>query len=277
MALLRLCFILLALVAGAPAPAQSPDDARVKQCASQHPVGVARAHCLAPWLEDIVARQGAGTAMQAAERLVRSGVMNDCHVMAHTVGHASWRKTRELRAAFGACSTNCIQGCWHGVVEASMMGPARQRIETKQTLAFCDALGQRTLERRQCLHGIGHGIMHQQRNDLQAAVAQCEALGAHDERFQCLGGLWMQWAHFPAHEGAESFRNKAPELCAEVRKDLLGRCAHAVGGAAMFATGHDETRSNAICRRLPSAQQRECVKGVRHEIDVLRHHGVHQH
>jgi hypothetical protein len=271
---MRLLFALLALMISATAQS---GEARVEQCAARHPVGVARADCLAPWLEDIVARQGAGAAMQAADRLVRGKVMNDCHVMAHTIGHATWHKTRDLRTAFGACSSACIQGCWHGVMEASMMGAPTERIAPKRALAFCDALGQGTLERRQCLHGLGHGIMHQRRDDLKSAVAECEALGARYETDQCLGGMWMQWTHFPLHEGADSFRKKAPELCAAVRKDLLGRCAHAVGGAAMFATGHDETRSKALCKQLPSEQQRQCLKGVQHEIDVLRHEGSHAH
>jgi hypothetical protein len=277
MTITTLRFILLFLALdGAPAFGQS-EELTVKQCAAQHPVGVARADCLAPWLEGIVVRQGAGAAMQAAESLVKGGVMNDCHVMAHAIGHAAWRKSRDLRTAFGACSTACIQGCWHGVLEASMMGPPKERIAAKQALGFCDALGQGTLERRQCLHGLGHGIMHQRRDDLKAAVAECEALGGRYESDQCLGGLWMQWTHFPVHEGAAAFRKKAPALCASVRKDLLGKCAHAVGGAAMFASAHDEAAAKTICRQLPSEQQRACIKGVQHEVDVLRVHGTHSH
>jgi hypothetical protein len=246
----------------------------VKKCVDQHPVGVARADCLAPWLQDIVAKQGAGTAMQTAEQLVQRGVMNDCHVMAHAVGHATWRKSQDLASAFRACSTNCVQGCWHGVVEASMKDAGKTPAEA---LAFCDALGKGSLERRQCLHGLGHGIMHQRRADLKSAVAACESLDGRFESEQCLGGMWMQWTHFPVHEGPAAFRRKAPELCSGVRQDLLGKCAHAVGGAAMFANAHDETAARAVCRALPSGQQRQCTRGVQHEIDVLRVHGAHHH
>ena len=246
----------------------------VKKCIDQHPVGVARADCLAPWLQDIVAKQGAGTALQTAEQLVKRGVMNDCHVMAHAVGHATWRKSQDLASAFRACSTNCVQGCWHGVVEASMKDAGKTAAEA---LAFCDALGKGSLERRQCLHGLGHGIMHQRRADLKSAVAACESLDGRFESEQCLGGVWMQWTHFPVHEGPAAFRRKAPELCSGVRQDLLGKCAHAVGGAAMFANAHDETAARAVCRALPSGQQRQCMRGVQHEVDVLRVHGAHHH
>jgi hypothetical protein len=200
--------------------------------------------------------------------------MNDCHVMAHAVGHAAWRKAQDLPGAFRACSTNCVQGCWHGVLEAAMKDSGKTPAEA---LAFCDALGKGTLERRQCLHGVGHGIMHQRRADLKAAVGACESLDGRYESEQCLGGLWMQWAHFPVHEGPAAFRRQAPELCDGVRQDLLGKCAHAVGGAAMFAHAHDEAAARAVCRTLPSGQRRQCVRGVQHEIDVLRVHGAHHH
>jgi hypothetical protein len=119
--------------------------------------------------------------------------------------------------------------------------------------------------------------MQQRREDLKAAVAECEALGGRYESDQCLGGVWMQWTHFPLHEGAGAFAKQAPELCGSVRKDLLGKCALALGGAAMFATAHDEGRSKAICKQLPAAQQRDCIKGVQHQVDVLRVHGSHAH
>jgi hypothetical protein len=215
--------------------------------------------------------------MHTAEALVKRGVMNDCHVMAHAIGHAAWRKHRDLPSAFRACSSACIQGCWHGVLEAAMMSPAPERVALKTAVSFCDTLGRDTLERRQCLHGLGHGLMHQRRDDLKAAVAGCESLGGPYESDQCLGGLWMQWTHFPVHEGPRAFGEKAPALCEGVRRDLLGKCAHAVGGAAMFASAHDEAAAKAICRRLPAEQQRSCVKGVQHEVDVLRVHGTHAH
>lgn len=264
------------LLFAAPAAGQDSDP-RVKQCAAQHPVGVARAHCLVPWLEELVAGAGAGAALQAAQGLVKSGVMNDCHIVAHAVGHASWRNKRELRSAFTACSKACIQGCMHGVIEASMMGSAGARVERAQALAFCDSLGERTLERRQCLHGLGHGIMHQRRDDVRAAIGECEGLGGKYESDQCLGGLWMQWAHFPVAEGAAGYRAKAPSLCAAVPQDRQPRCARAVGGAAMFATGHDEASSRAICKDLPAALHEKCNEGVQFEADLLREEGGHQH
>jgi len=253
------------------------DEARVKECVAGHPVGVARAQCLVPWLDELVAGRDAAAALEAAEGLVKSGVMNDCHVMAHAIGHASWRKSRELRSAFTACSKACIQGCMHGVMEASMMGRAGARVERGAALAFCDSLGKGTLERRQCLHGLGHGIMHQQRDNVRAAIGECENLGGRYERDQCLGGMWMQWAHFPVAEGAAGYRAKAPLLCAGVPEARQPRCAHAVGGAAMFATSHDELLSRAICKDLPAALHEQCNKGVQFEADLLREEGGHKH
>src|SRR5687768_14015904 len=97
---MRLLALLLCLL---PTVSQSQTP---EQCARQFPPGGARAQCVTPWLDDIVMRKSAAAALEAAEGLVKSGAMNvnDCHVMGHAVGHASWRKERDLGRAFRACT-----------------------------------------------------------------------------------------------------------------------------------------------------------------------------
>jgi hypothetical protein len=246
-------------------------DPLVKQCVERFPPGGARAQCVTPWLDGIVMRQSAAAALDAAEGLVKSGQMNvnDCHVMGHAIGHSSWRKERNLGRAFGACTPACIQGCMHGSVEAFMIdGPAGETTPAR-VRAFCDTLGDR-VKRRQCLHGLGHGIMYQHRKDLQAATNACETVGGRHEADLCLGGLWMQWAHFRIHLGTEAYAQAAPTMCDGVRAGLLPDCARAVGGGAMFASGHDPKRSAAICQAMPAAQRADCQRGIDYEVKLIR-------
>jgi len=263
---MRLLLLLLCILPSA-ARAQTPD-----QCSKQFPPGGARAQCVTPWLDDIVMRQSAGAALQAAEGLVKSGVMNvnDCHIMGHAIGHASWRKERDLGRAFRACTQACIQGCMHGAVEAFMIDGPEGKTSPAQVRAFCDQLGASSLERRQCLHGLGHGIMHQYRKDLAEAASACEKVGGRREADLCLGGLWMQWAHFRIHQGAEAYGKAAVSMCDGVRPEHLPECARAVGGGAMFASGHDPAKSAAICLRLPAPQRRDCQRGVDYEVGLIK-------
>ena len=204
---MRSALLLLFVLLAAPARAQDPT---VKQCIERHPAGAARAQCVTPWLDGIVMRESAAAALEAAEALVRRGAMNvnDCHVMGHAIGHSSWRKERDLGRAFAACTPACIQGCLHGSVEAFMIeGPAAETTPAR-VRAFCDSLGER-VKRRQCLHGLGHGVMHQHRKDLRAATSACETVGGRLEADLCLGGLWMQWAHFRIHLGHDAYARVA--------------------------------------------------------------------
>jgi hypothetical protein len=271
----RLLFLLLPLLAGA-AHAQDP---RVTQCIAQFPPGGARAQCVTPWLDDIVMQKDAAAALDAAEGLVRSGVMNvnDCHIMGHAVGHASWRKERDLGRAFRACTAKCIQGCLHGSVEAFMIDGPEGETSPARVRAFCDTLGMDSIERRQCLHGLGHGVMHQYRKDLKDATNACETVGGRREADLCLGGLWMQWAHFRIHQGADAYAKAAPAMCDGVRDELMPECARAVGGGAMFATGHDPAKSGAICELMPAAQRSDCRRGVDYEVRLIRDGLGHAH
>src|SRR6185436_17083434 len=268
-------FVLLCFAAGT-AGAQ---DSIVAQCVARFPQGGARAQCVAPWLDDIVMRQSAPAALEAAEGLVKSGVMNvnDYHIMGHAVGHASWRKERNLERAFRACTSACLQGCMHGAVEAFVIDGPEGQTTPPRVRAFCDTLGMQSLERRQCLHGLGHGVMHVYRKDLLAAADACETIGGRHEADLCLGGLWMQWAHFRIHQGAEAYAQVAPTMCDGVRDWHVPECARAVGGGAMFATGHDPARSGAICRLLPEGQHRDCQRGVDYEVGLIKAGLGHAH
>jgi hypothetical protein len=259
--------------------ANAQDDAIVKQCTAKFPPGAARAQCVTPWLDDIVQRRSAAAALRAAEDLVRSGRMNvnDCHIMAHAVGHASWRKERDLERAFRACTRDCIQGCMHGAVEAFMIDGPEGQTTPPRVRAFCDSLGARSLERRQCLHGLGHGIMHQYRKDLSGAANACESIGGRHEADLCLGGVWMQWTHFRVHQGAEAYAAAAPTMCDGVREALLPECVRAVGDGAMFASGHDPAKSAAICRSLPAAQHRDCQRGIDYQVELIKAGLGHAH
>jgi len=270
----RLLFLLLVATAHA-------QDPRVRQCVDQFPPGGARAQCVTPWLDQIVMQKSAAAALEAAEGLVKSGVMNvnDCHIMGHAVGHASWRKERDLEKAFRACSSACIQGCMHGAVEAFMIDGPEGQTTPPRVRAFCDTLGIDSVERRQCLHGLGHGIMHQYRKDLPDAENACETIGGRREADLCLGGLWMQWAHFRIHQGAEAYAKAAPTMCDGVSEAHLPECARAVGGGAMFASGHDPAKAGGVCGALPETQRRDCQRGVDYEVSLIKaglsnsHHG----
>ena len=250
--------------------AQAQDPA-VKQCIERFPPGGARAQCVTPWLDGIVQRQSAAVALEAAEGLVKSGVMNvnDCHIMGHAIGHSSWDKEHDIGRAFNACTNACIQGCMHGSVEAFMIDGPPAETTPAHVRAFCDTLKDK-IKWRQCLHGLGHGVAYQHRRDVKAATNACETVGGRLEADLCLGGLWMQWAHFHIHQGTETYARLAPRLCDGVDEEHLPECARAVGGGAMFASGHDPQKSKGICNLLPSSQFADCVRGVDYEVMLIK-------
>lgn len=264
---MRTASLLLLLALSPLARAQDP---AVKQCIEKYPAGGARAQCVTPWLDAIVMRKGVPAAAEAAEGLVKSGLMNvnDCHVMGHAIGHSSWNREHDLARAFGACTLGCIQGCMHGSVEAFMMEGPPAKTTPARVRAFCDTQKD-PIRWRQCLHGLGHGVGYQYRKDVQAATNACETVGGRLEADLCLGGLWMQRAHFHIHKGVEGYASIAPKLCQGVKNELLPECARAVGGGAMFASGHNVVRASAICKMLPPGQIADCERGVDYEFDLI--------
>jgi hypothetical protein len=89
----------------------------------------------------------------------------------------------------------------------------------------------------------------------------------------------MQWAHFRIHQGAEAYAKAAPTMCDGVSEAHLPECARAVGGGAMFASGHDPAKAGGVCGALPETQRRDCQRGVDYEVSLIKaglsnsHHG----
>ena len=267
-ALLLLSLVSLLSLTAATASAQEP---AVRQCIDRFPPGGARAQCVTPWLDDIVMRKGVPAALDAAEGLVKSKLMNvnDCHIMGHAIGHSSWNKERDLARAFNACTSACIQGCMHGSVEAFMIDAPRAETTPARVRAWCDTLKDK-IKWRQCLHGLGHGVAYQNRKDVQAAANACETVGGRLEADLCLGGLWMQWAHFHIHQSPQTYASLAPGLCSGLKDQHLPECVRAVGGGAMFVNGHDPVRAGTVCKLLPPGQFKDCQRGVDYEARLIR-------
>jgi hypothetical protein len=121
------------------------------------------------------------------------GLVKDCHAHAHELG---W----ELLAlhegnwftAISECSLECVQGCQHGVLERYTADLTREELLSAMT-SLCDVFNPHTGTYRQCVHGIGHGLLVSRKLTVEEAVDAC-GLGDPFFRWTCIGGLLME--HF---------------------------------------------------------------------------------
>jgi hypothetical protein len=132
------------------------------------------------------------------QRLVKEGKIDDCHLLAHIVGEAQLKKSQgDVGKAIGSCPDGCIQGCIHGVIESSFGSLQRDNIDASKLLATCDNLKHNDVSYRQCIHGLGHGLLSHGIFSIQEAVALCQSHQDAYFQFNCLfagvvGGLFCK-------------------------------------------------------------------------------------
>lgn len=232
-----------------------------------------RGKCLEPFFSLLTLKTSASQALADAVALQKEGVIDDCHLAAHVIGEANVQKyDGDIGKAFATCPQGCIEGCYHGVMEVYVAQVRSLHEVVEEASSLCKEVGTTTLHRRQCLHGIGHGLVLHNTNGVMRAVELCSSLKEVDEQTVCLGGVFMENMNAYLSVSGEELKSTILNVCAAVREnrlDLLPMCLSTVGEGLMFYTGHDVEKSKSFCEVLEKDEKDECVRGV--EIEAQTH------
>jgi hypothetical protein len=225
-------------------------------------------------------------------------LLRDCHGLMHAVG-------REYAAVHDVTLENlmtylpqtnepgCSAGFAHGLVTA--VAPEIDLRRPQEAAAVCDETDTR-YRRYSCVHGFGHAFMRLVREDVQAALELCSALGAdapdcsqgafHDYWFAVLGAddteppqtvvddprvLCGSLAEeFVRPCWYRAFVDNRPEEPVRTAAHLLALCAGLDGlqrqaciTAAAVVGPPDPSAQLAICSELRGVEAESCVQGTK--------------
>jgi hypothetical protein len=220
-----------------------------------------RSDCLVPYFVYLTHHEPVSEVLAHAQVLQRQGIIDDCHVIAHAVGAANLdRHSGDPGSALATCSMGCIEGCYHGVMEA-YVATHSQRPTPQDLLTICDSVTSDTLLFRQCIHGLGHGLLQYNNDVLADAVDACTQFPTEYTQLTCLGGVFMQNIQNASYGDEDTFLANVSAACVPMRGNttLYPICTEGIGAGIMFYTGHDLSRSIALCKRLDPSLREQCV------------------
>jgi len=182
------------------------------------------------------------------------------HAYAHEVGRYALVRHRWDPHVYAECTPGFRSGCYHGVVEAYVSHtPRLDRVELAQ---LCDQIaGPVTPEvaRRECAHGLGHGLWFRLRGEYADALSYCDHLTSPTAQGECRDGVFMQRAGGPGATHAHGSHQSAPVSlnCAEEPAGYRPACWHYQGRLFVLAGGypkaftecHAATEYVGICYR----------------------------
>lgn len=223
-------------------------------------------HCLDPYFQ-IASRSGTTrAALHTLTELVRVGTLDDCHLLAHDFGHVGFEIQGSLTTAMRTGDASCLNGYYHGVVEAALHHAAS---EGKFDIAnMCGDLRGDDLAYDACDHGLGHGLMHVT-GDVMQSRQDCASLPGNYDRHRCVDGVLMENSMRYLDLDDAHYRISAPRACAGLSLSAaeLDSCDAEIGEIAMFHYKHDLNAAFEICREIGnSSDDAACERGAREEL-----------
>ncbi len=222
-----------------------------------------------PYFEEIVQNESANNALEFVYKLEKEEQISDCHVPAHWIGEANLLKyNNDAGLALATCSPGCIEGCQHGVIEKYT-----QYNDIQSVANVCSEL--ESVDRilyRQCLHGLGHGVMRHGQLTYTEANNVCDTLDTEFEKDTCMGGADMEFFDQFIELGEKEFKRNINTICEKEKEtEYFDACVVGVGYGSMVVTGHRTYKAIKLCELFEEEKDRElCTKGVIDEEKVNR-------
>jgi hypothetical protein len=162
------------------------------------------------------------------------------HAYAHEVGRYALVRHGWDPSVYAECTPSFRSGCYHGVVEAHVTHtPRLDQVELAQ---LCDRIvGPVTSEvsRRECAHGLGHGLWFRLHGKYAEALSYCDHLTSSAAQEECRDGVFMQRAGAgPTHAHGSHQPAPASLNCAGEPAGYRAACWHYQGRLFVLAGGY---------------------------------------
>jgi len=220
--------------------------------------------CMSPYFEKLVYEESVIEAMKEAIEFKEERVVADCHLFGHLIGETGLEKNNfDVGKTFSSCVHGCSDGCFHGVMERYLRNEIDPYNVVSNIQNICDSVGTDWVLKRQCFHGVGHGLLAHGYLSFQEAIDTCQIFDL-EWILQCMGGVVMenmdQYLRLDLNE--DDFRKVIPKICEQVEStDPFSQdCFNATALGFLYYTGYDLRRSESLCEELSNFEHVQTCK-----------------
>ena len=207
-------------------------------------------------------------ALELSIALSKIGTIDDCHFVSHEVGHVAFNeRPNVIENLIGMDGTMCRGGYFHGVLAAYFHETQENNksFPSDYKIICNELIG--TSNYQDCVHGLGHGLVHYFGEDLNSSLEKCHDMSFYQNRL-CMKGVMMQYTdNVLTRQGITS--NTVSNLCNESKLNNVDfvECSMSIGTTLAFFTNHDVEEGSKSCKLIEHQQgQNYCLEGLRLEI-----------
>ena len=194
-------------------------------------------------------------------------VRAQCHQLTHVVGRAALDLHGDLSSTYSRGDNFCWSGYYHGAMEAivAKIGPDEIMQQANTT---CAELGQHqrySLYHYNCVHGLGHGFMGIQQNELFESLEMCDTLLEVWERESCYSGVFMENVVAKDNSDQPTKYLKADQPlypCTDVEPHYKTQCYRMQTSYALHTQGNDFAKVFDLCATIEDDYRPACYQSL---------------
>lgn len=226
--------------------------------------------CQQKYYADVYKRGGIKLAFAnlRQEYAVDSSVKSNCHQLTHAIGRAAASKYGgDVAAAYKQGDEFCWSGYYHGVMEGILKNLGNATVASKLN-SICSGLKTKSpysFNHYNCAHGLGHGIMLIEGDELFESLKTCDNLRDDWERESCYGGVYMEniMAFSNPDHHTEYLRADDPLYpCTAVDAKYRNQCYSMQTSHALTVMGRDFAKVFTLCGQIDAANQATCYQSL---------------
>lgn len=221
----------------------------------------------------VVAQQSpeaAFTDIKAAAN-TNSYVKSNCHQLTHVIGRAAAIKYKTLAVTYAHGDQYCWSGYYHGAVEtiAKEIGPKKIVAELPTVCESFFKSKPYGFDHYNCVHGMGHGLMAVENDNLFTSLDDCNAYTDSWEAQSCYSGVFMENVMDSILPGHHTDYLKADDPlypCTAVKQIYEQQCYLMQTSHALVVENYDYNKIFNLCGTIDPAYVATCYQSLGRDI-----------
>lgn len=221
--------------------------------------------CYAEHYRGIAASQGVKAAIVELKTQTATDAYTkkECHLLMHEIGRATASGARSTGEAFKEGDQFCAGGYFHGVMEGFIQKHGTQHLSAEFLNSVCEPLITQNVEYQDCAHGLGHGVMYINNNELFDAITTCNLLVDKNSQRFCQTGVFMENVITDFRDHTTKYVKPEDPMypCDAVEEGYKLACYSYQSIYFLKITGSFE-KTFALCRQIPDKYQNVCFESI---------------
>lgn len=218
----------------------------------------------------MVAAQGPEAAMAdfKAAASKNTYVNSNCHQIAHVIGRAGAQRYTTLTETYKHGDNFCWSGYYHGAIETIVQKIGAQKILSEVNSVCAELRSEKEFgfDHFNCVHGMGHGLMAVQDDQLFTALKSCDLFEGEWQQQSCYGGVFMENVmdsiNDPASKSAYLKSDDPLYPCNAVDDRYKEQCYLMQTSHMLSLAGNDYGKVFALCASVAAPFDATCYQSL---------------